>query len=211
MKVNEFGRSMIEMLGVLAIVGVLSVGGIAGYSKAMKKHKYNQLSAEFTTFIQELYPYKRDFAQEKERLSPSAHFYIASYLKSMGILPDKWSIVGTGIRDSMGNRFTPFIRNTSGDLSYGTLSFDYVLTSDDRDALCVFLFSNTILNLSEIIISTAVWLDKASLSSGAWYGDAYCQKSSRRCIRDMTMSDVLEMCGHCKGDEESPCSLMLVF
>ena len=32
---NSFGRSMIEMLGVLAIIGVLSVGGIAGYSKAM--------------------------------------------------------------------------------------------------------------------------------------------------------------------------------
>ena len=34
---------MIEMLGVLAIVGVLSVGGIAGYSKAMEKFKTNQL------------------------------------------------------------------------------------------------------------------------------------------------------------------------
>ena len=32
---SEVGRSMIEMLGVLAIIGVLSVGGIAGYSKAM--------------------------------------------------------------------------------------------------------------------------------------------------------------------------------
>ena len=37
MKCCEKGRSMIEMWGVLAIVGVLSVGGIAGYSKAMKK------------------------------------------------------------------------------------------------------------------------------------------------------------------------------
>ena len=27
---QESGRSMIEMLGVLAIIGVLSVGGIAG-------------------------------------------------------------------------------------------------------------------------------------------------------------------------------------
>ena len=36
------GRSMIEMLGVLAIVGVLSVGGIAGYSKAMEKFKINK-------------------------------------------------------------------------------------------------------------------------------------------------------------------------
>ena len=38
----QFGRSMIEMLGVLAIVGVLSVGGIAGYSKAMTKIHINQ-------------------------------------------------------------------------------------------------------------------------------------------------------------------------
>ena len=36
---QEKGRSMVEMLGVLAIIGVLSVGGIAGYSKAMNKFK----------------------------------------------------------------------------------------------------------------------------------------------------------------------------
>ena len=39
---TQSGRSMVEMLGVLAIIGVLSVGGIAGYSKAMYKHKFNQ-------------------------------------------------------------------------------------------------------------------------------------------------------------------------
>ncbi len=31
------GRSMLEMIGVLAIIGILSVGGISGYSKAMEK------------------------------------------------------------------------------------------------------------------------------------------------------------------------------
>ena len=39
---NQNGRSMIEMLGVLAIIGVLSVGGIAGYSKSMMKFKTNK-------------------------------------------------------------------------------------------------------------------------------------------------------------------------
>ena len=38
----EHGRSMIEMLGVLAIIGVLSVGGIAGYSKAMELWKISR-------------------------------------------------------------------------------------------------------------------------------------------------------------------------
>ncbi len=41
MKINETGRSMIEMLGVLAIIGVLSVGGLAGYSKMMSQYKIN--------------------------------------------------------------------------------------------------------------------------------------------------------------------------
>ena len=32
---------MVEMLGVLAIIGVLSVGGIAGYSLSMRRHRAN--------------------------------------------------------------------------------------------------------------------------------------------------------------------------
>ena len=39
---NETGRSMVEMLGVLSIIGVLSVGGISAYSTAMEKHKANE-------------------------------------------------------------------------------------------------------------------------------------------------------------------------
>ena len=50
-KTNESGRSMIEMLGVLAIIGVLSVGGIAGYSKAMEKFKFNKAIDEYSTLL----------------------------------------------------------------------------------------------------------------------------------------------------------------
>ncbi|MBO7333238.1 MAG: type II secretion system protein, partial [Alphaproteobacteria bacterium] len=39
MKQFEKGRSMIEMLGVLAIIGVLSVGGLSGYTMAMNRHR----------------------------------------------------------------------------------------------------------------------------------------------------------------------------
>ncbi len=41
MKKLESGRSMVEMLGVLAIIGVLSVGGIAGYTLSMRRHRAN--------------------------------------------------------------------------------------------------------------------------------------------------------------------------
>ena len=43
MKQFEKGRSMIEMLGVLAIIGVLSVGGLSGYTMAMNRHRANQV------------------------------------------------------------------------------------------------------------------------------------------------------------------------
>ncbi len=45
---QQSGRSMIEMLGVLAIIGVLSVGGIAGYSKAMMKYRINKTIEQIT-------------------------------------------------------------------------------------------------------------------------------------------------------------------
>ena len=38
----ESGRSMVEMLGVLAIIGVLSIGGIMGYSYGMDKYRANE-------------------------------------------------------------------------------------------------------------------------------------------------------------------------
>ena len=64
MRVNEQGRSMIEMLGVLAIVGVLSVGGIAGYSKAMNKFKTNKVIDQInmiSTNIRTLYSSQRNY------------------------------------------------------------------------------------------------------------------------------------------------------
>ena len=53
-KNNQSGRSMIEMLGVLAIIGVLSVGGIAGYSKAMNKYKISKTTDQITMIIANL-------------------------------------------------------------------------------------------------------------------------------------------------------------
>ena len=61
---EQSGRSMIEMLGVLAIIGVLSVGGIAGYSKAMTKFKTNKVAdnvAMIVTNIRTLYAQQQDY------------------------------------------------------------------------------------------------------------------------------------------------------
>ena len=43
LKEIQKGRSMIEMIGVLAIVGILSVGSIGGYMFAMTKLRINRV------------------------------------------------------------------------------------------------------------------------------------------------------------------------
>ena len=48
---DQNGRSMVEMLGVLAIIGVLSVGGISGYSKAMAKFKLTKAQDQITMLL----------------------------------------------------------------------------------------------------------------------------------------------------------------
>ena len=50
-KIEQSGRSMIEMLGVLAIIGVLSVGGISGYSKAMAKFKLTKAQDQLAMIL----------------------------------------------------------------------------------------------------------------------------------------------------------------
>lgn len=50
-KTEQTGRSMVEMLGVLAIIGVLSVGGISGYSKAMAKFKLTKVQDQLSMVI----------------------------------------------------------------------------------------------------------------------------------------------------------------
>ena len=51
MKNLQKGRSMIEMLGVLAIVGVLSIGGLAGYTMAMNRWRANTITDYVTRCV----------------------------------------------------------------------------------------------------------------------------------------------------------------
>ena len=48
---NEKGRSMIEMLGVLAIIGVLTVGSLSIIGKARQQYTITQILSETTTLI----------------------------------------------------------------------------------------------------------------------------------------------------------------
>ena len=73
---NQSGRSMIEMLGVLAIIGVLSVGGIAGYSKAMMKFKINKSIDQISQIVantRTLYARQKNYANISNKIMYKAN------------------------------------------------------------------------------------------------------------------------------------------
>ena len=47
---HQSGRSMIEMLAVLAIIGVVSIGGLLGYRRAVDTHKVNTIFDDVNRF-----------------------------------------------------------------------------------------------------------------------------------------------------------------
>ncbi len=80
---SENGRSMVEMLGVLAIVGVLSVGTIAGYSKAMMKYRLNQYSQAISMLVNNVLSIK-----EQLQHKPDTSTYFNTLLYKLNLVPD---------------------------------------------------------------------------------------------------------------------------
>lgn len=99
---SQTGRSMIEMLGVLAIIGVLSVGGITGYSMAMRMKNANDLMDGASKFFialssvyqsgsnfayQYTYPTDVGFASDNFDVPTAETVYFLSELAQKGFLP----------------------------------------------------------------------------------------------------------------------------
>ena len=75
---TQSGRSMVEMLGVLAIIGVLSVGAISGYSKAMFKYKLNKQTTQIGYIL--------DYLIANQDALKGADFHLKNILNKLGIV-----------------------------------------------------------------------------------------------------------------------------
>ncbi len=96
--VLQGGRSMIEMLGVLAIIGVLSVDGIAGYSKAMFMWKSNVQRNMLTELISGVIRFQ---SYSKPTFSQGAEIDLTPVFGAMGLLPEG-TVYNTWIQDKYG-------------------------------------------------------------------------------------------------------------
>ncbi|MBP3688318.1 MAG: type II secretion system protein [Alphaproteobacteria bacterium] len=206
--VSELGRSMVEMLGVLAIVGILSIGGISAFQKAMTKHKINKTTEEFSQFINELLRYSKDLKRMHTNNEANEQAYIAPSIEFF--LPSTWRRESIYLYDSMNNRINPFIRNDQTGVKNKYLSLDYKMQKGkDNTQFCIALY-NMAKPYAEMLRKVTVYTDDGEhgTTNPVW-GTIDCGKN-KKCLTDITFADIINYCNTCNGEKKG-CTFVIMF
>ena len=200
-KIFEKGRSMIEMLGVLAIIGVLSVGGIAGYSKAMEKFKLNQAVKDYTYVTQNI-------LEQSDNLTKSTTSSLTEICLSMNIIPPTWTLsrvtnIGKVFADNLGNSVDIFKDNTNN--LYMEIYLDGI---KNKSALynhtCTMLLNDFVIPMHAALKELLFW--NSVIGYSYYTGDGYFSEEYKP-IKDLTLTEIQELCKNC----EKRCSIVLTF
>ena len=194
------GRSMVEMLGVLAIIGVLSIGAIAGYQKAMTKYKLNKQTQQLDTIMSIMTQYK----QEWKVFNGSATFVaLVPYYAKMKLIPeDMLKANSNTIYDVFKNGM--YLRtngcNDKTKVCGGTI-LTYTLNQNMQFDVCQNIFQTTrayASELSSINVYTVSDTDQGQETNygHSYYGDNNCT-SGRKCLRDITLDEMHQACQSC--------------
>ncbi|MBE6450559.1 MAG: hypothetical protein E7016_01185 [Alphaproteobacteria bacterium] len=194
-KICELGRSMVEMLGVLAIIGVLSVGAIAGYSKAMMKYKLNTHAQSFNMLLNTAIQQSEKTTNFAGSIDENGTAWYTETFYKAGFVPDGFEIARdpTFLKDMFNNDIWLFY-NTSMKRS----GIGYSFTSDELD-ICYNLIDVAKANSFQLGYVTTDSRDmqtQISTSNGNLYGDAYCTDNVK-CLKTMTISDIDTLCNSC--------------
>ena len=129
---QESGRSMIEMLGVLAIIGVLSVGGIAGYSQAMNKFKVSKTTDQIQTLVTNI----RTLTASQKNYALVGN---ATILQKMGALTDEMCSDTACTNSKLLNPYGGKIKLAAINTTTGTNKGFYISYQDLPASACVSL------------------------------------------------------------------------
>ena len=185
LRVNENGRSMIEMLGVLAIIGVLSVGGIAGYSKAMMTYRSNKQTEQLVSLITSIITHK-------DKMPTASHVSYIPYLQALGELPK--DIVDETAPERVKLEFgtTMSIYQSGG---YVQLVTTLKEAGQENLMVCKNMFKVAIEFSDEVYWLTSHDGKSEGLTRyWSYFGSKYCNGRTKMCMRDVTIADIEEKC-----------------
>ena len=183
------GRSMVEMLGVLAIIGVLSVGAMSGYSKAMFKYKLNKQTEQLSTVFNAVARYAHSFNEVKSG-------YITHYFIKLGEIPTEMIHP-----NNSQNIYDIFNMNLSiiKEVYENNVSIIAIYMSPEllkKSSQNLDICKNIILTIKENSDSVRYLQTYSDVGTDnenrvIYYGDNHCTKN---CIRDITLDDIYRLC-----------------
>ena len=191
------GRSMVEMLGVLAIIGVLSVGAIAGYSKAMRKYRLNKQAEQINSILNSTLSFEENLG----RASGSGYQRISliPILKKLNSIPLEMLVKNDDeqIKDAMGSFITVYSVKESSQYYYqltlGGTTLDVCMN-------VVNTFKANSNDLGQINISC--WQGGQTTQVKRYFGDKDCSNSGKKCIRNMNVTQINDFCLTCKDEPQ---------
>ena len=198
-KSYQSGRSMIEMLGVLAIIGVLSIGSIAAYSKAMLSYRLNRQSEQLNDVMIAIEKIGNSFLNLSETTILTPYFAQLNEIPSEMIRPDD----PLHIKDVFGLRWLIYFYPGGKNISLTVYSDRFLPDAGYDLAICN--------NVIRVVQAHSANVRSVSTLSGyktdnqifnKLYGDKYCD-SSKKCLRNMTLDDIRWLCSkHTRRDTE---------
>lgn len=203
LKTSENGRSMIEMLGVLAIVGILSVGGLTGFSKAMSKYKTTKEVEKYNLFVQNMMTNKSLILKSGDTLGTASWVFYTKDVEMLGILPQGWVVKGSNIYDTMGHHFNLYSTQKRDSLVMG-LYINNKKEEKTDTLFCMQMWQNFILPNQEWISN--VWVNGSGGKSGNYYGRNYCTPK-KKCLSNVNLGEMHKFCTSCA--EETVCNIIV--
>lgn len=190
---TQSGRSMVEMLGVLAIIGVLSVGAIAGYSKAMFKYKLNKQSEQLSTIINASIRYYNDL----RLIGSGGEYNLIPILDKLDEIPKEMIVQNNnGILNDV---FDTTITIYHHDMNYLGI-INYIDNSKRSTEICRNIIVTAKENHADIyqIFFRNDYSDKQEYSNRI-SGDKICGPANV-CLKDMSIKQIDDACSFCASD-----------
>ena len=211
------GRSMVEMLGVLAIIGVLSVGAIAGYSKAMMKYKLNQHAVAVNMLINNVLSIK-----DKLEHGGDNSTYYNQLLYKMNLLPDgivyqrndyapEKELSDIWFKNKIGvfwskSKWTN-ADGSQGQNNIGIIRFSFNPSADGAE-VCQNIVIAAKENSADLAgLRTTNKNTDSSSQTEVIQGDKACNKYVT-CLRDLDLNTISTLCNNCKSGS---CSLAVTY
>ncbi|MBR2136392.1 MAG: hypothetical protein IJ852_00325, partial [Alphaproteobacteria bacterium] len=189
----QYGRSMIEMLGVLAIIGVLTVGSITGYSHAMRRHLLNKQREQYSYILSAVETHRNAFFSLPD-------MSLKETFSTFGWIPEEMIQDDTHyIYDVFKNRIGIHKSHTYTKF----LNVSIIFNKDTR-------FLEQCTNLYQTVQpyhSTIWYIQSMNTGAATYYGDSFCHPGN--CIKDLTLKQISEVCG--KACNQNQCRLDMLW